>query len=278
MATSCEFRNCNNTSEDTKVNRLKIHENLARKWDQVFNENLTNRIGDYLYICCAHFDINTKKLILPKPIKEPGEIIKEAPKVVERKEIVQKSAPKSQKKTVFEAPVKSKNLNSDSDDDEPLLQKNQIPAVSFPTHIEQTFIEVEMDPGLVPEIKEEAPEEENHVENDDHWQEEPRERSPVRQEINLKAMVPLTMQPKVLLGDLKKVKKRANVLRDKKRYEKKKRELQKVLFDLEKAKMKNELMQKDILMTRNRINFIEINFGGAASKRNNPDFLDGNEL
>lgn len=67
MSTSCEFPNCSNTSDGTKVNRLRIHENLAQKWDQVFRENLGDRIGDYLYICRAHFDSNTKKLILPKP-------------------------------------------------------------------------------------------------------------------------------------------------------------------------------------------------------------------
>lgn len=89
MTTACEFRNCKNTSDDTKVNRLRIHENLARKWNQVFGECLDDRIGEYLYICGAHFDKNTKKLILPQPLKANRET-KEAParaSVIVKKEV-----------------------------------------------------------------------------------------------------------------------------------------------------------------------------------------------
>lgn len=69
MPYNCEFPGCSNDSTNTKVNRLRIHESLSTKWTQVFDQDLSNRIGEYLYICCAHFDINTKKLILPNPTK-----------------------------------------------------------------------------------------------------------------------------------------------------------------------------------------------------------------
>lgn len=101
MSTACEFLNCSNTSEDTKINRLRIHENLATKWDQVFNENISDRIGEYLYICCAHFDSNTKKLILPKPIR--AQEIEEVTRTI-KQEAITSHVPSitSQRKTVVE--------------------------------------------------------------------------------------------------------------------------------------------------------------------------------
>lgn len=91
MSIACEFLNCRNTSDDTKVNRLRIHENLAKKWNQVFNENLNSRIGEYLYICCAHFDSNTKKLILPNPAKVQ-ESIEEVTRVIKKEASVPASS------------------------------------------------------------------------------------------------------------------------------------------------------------------------------------------
>lgn len=130
------------------------------------------------------------------------------------------------------------------------------------------FFEVEHDISheLLPEIKEEVYE--PVVE---------RQRSPIKQKADWTSMVPESMKPSVLLSNLGSVRRGSNLERDKKKYEKMRKELQKVRTELDLVKMRNEVMKKDMIMTKNRISFIEANFGGAASKRNNPFLLQENE-
>lgn len=141
---------------------------------------------------------------------------------------------------------------------------------------EQMFIEVEMEHEVLPEVKEEI---EDEVVQDEKIH-EPGEirRSPIKHGADWASMVPETMRPNVLLSkNLGKLEKISKVDRDKKRCEKIRLKLLKVRNELNQAKMKNEFLQKDLVMTKNRINFIEANFGGAASKRNNPYLLHENE-
>lgn len=135
---------------------------------------------------------------------------------------------------------------------------------------EQMFIEVEMDDELLPEIKQEFEDDVVHV----HEGVE-KERSPIRHAPNLSSMVPETMKPKVLLSSNVEEFKKTKTY--KRKYDKMSKELQKILVGVDKAKMKNEFLKKDLMITRNRIKFIEENFGGAPSKRNNPELMNENE-
>lgn len=74
------------------------------------------------------------------------------------------------------------------------------------------------------------------------------------------------MQPKVLLNTKWDMFESSSTAEDEKRYNKLLKKVAEVEQSLEEEKRKNIRLEKDISITKNRIEFIENNFGGGASK------------
>lgn len=130
---------------------------------------------------------------------------------------------------------------------------------------EQMFIEVEMEEVLMPEIKQEIVE--GEILPAIH--EEARERSPINHHApDLTSLVPDTMKPHVVLSSNLEKFEKSKKNRDKKRYDKMVKELKSLKGAVEKERMKNEFLERDVVITKNRIKFIERNFGGASARRN----------
>uniref|UniRef100_A0A336L1D8 CSON001617 protein n=1 Tax=Culicoides sonorensis TaxID=179676 RepID=A0A336L1D8_CULSO len=266
MATECEFPNCVHTASDIKINRLRIHDKLAKKWKQVFDEDLNSRIGDYLYICREHFHSSTKKLILPNPIKVSNN--KEDTNVLKIE--ITDGIP-NKRKAATDAFKRSKSwfYENDEEDEDDEVVPEKISRISEPLMPEQMFIEVETHANFVPEIKQEL--EEGELPGP-RLEPVGKPRPDLKEEL-WKTVVPPTMKPNVVISsNLEKLVK-TKKSQDKERYARLSKELKSLQFNLQKERRNNEVLQKDLIIAKNRIKFIESNFGGATAKQNDPDLI-----